>query len=478
MGAGNRVVMYIRVSALMGRGGDDFHSPSLQLEAMRATVKYSRMREVAVIEDIDQSGRSFARAGIDRIKAMAESGQLDAVAVYRVNRLGRNVLESLQFLTWLSERGVTILSASEHIDTSTPAGRMMLTNMLAVAEMQSDEIGENWAATIARRARMGYARLAVGYRKDPKSPVMVPDPVMAPAVRRVFRDYADGVPISRIAEQWAADRGRPVFLANLKQMLRRPVYLGVVVAHGDMFAGLHEPLVDETTWRKVQDRLARDAKAPPRFLELTWALAGLAFCPAGHVLQKTPHRHRTTREVVERLACSRGPSRGVTRSCVGIGFPVMARVEAEVLRQVTDYIRLLRTDPAAAAEVERAQRVGVEEAAGLRRRLDELRRAMGRLAKAWAEGAGDVGGLKDAQAELAAEADGLELRLLAIDVGEVPQSAEEKSLLAEKLVGMWPVMSPSERNQALRTVVKRVEVRRAARWREPVEDTVRVVDWV
>jgi site-specific DNA recombinase len=145
-----RVALYVRVSALMGRGGDDFHSPDVQTNAMRRLT--AGLQEVDVIEDIDQTGRTFSRDGIDKIRKLAEAHAIDAVAVYNVSRLGRNVLESLKFLTWLAERGVTILSATEHIDTGTPSGRWMLTNMLAIAEMRSDEISGEWARTIHHRA--------------------------------------------------------------------------------------------------------------------------------------------------------------------------------------------------------------------------------------------------------------------------------------------------------------------------------------
>jgi site-specific DNA recombinase len=110
-----RVVAYRRVSALMGRGGDDFHSPDVQLQAIRRVT--TGMVEVAVIDDIDRTGRHFAREGIDKIRALAEAGHLDVLAVYDVSRLGRNVRESLAFLSRLADRGVTIVSACEQVDT-------------------------------------------------------------------------------------------------------------------------------------------------------------------------------------------------------------------------------------------------------------------------------------------------------------------------------------------------------------------------
>src|SRR5687768_2774212 len=132
-----RVVVYIRVSALMGRGGDDFHSPEVQLGAIRR--RTIGMREVEVIDcDIDQTGTTFDRKGIDRVRELAEAGLMDVLAVYNVSRLGRNTLESLKFLNWLADRGVTIISAKQHIDTSTPSGRKHLTDLLAGAQMQSE----------------------------------------------------------------------------------------------------------------------------------------------------------------------------------------------------------------------------------------------------------------------------------------------------------------------------------------------------
>lgn len=75
-----RVVPYIRVSALMGRGGDDFHSPEVQLRAMRR--KTIGMQEVEVIDcDIDRTGRDFAREGIDRIRVLAQTKAIDRKSV-------------------------------------------------------------------------------------------------------------------------------------------------------------------------------------------------------------------------------------------------------------------------------------------------------------------------------------------------------------------------------------------------------------
>jgi len=464
-----RVVLYVRVSALMGRGGDDFHSPDVQAAAMRrATVG---MREVGVVQDIDRTGRHFSREGIDKIRAMAEAKQIDAVAVYDVSRLGRNVRESLTFLTWLADHGVTILSACEQVDTSTPAGRLMLTNMLAIAEYRSDEIGRNWAATIARRQARGqhHGQIPLGYTRTEGR--LVKDPVIGPVIEKAWKDYAAGMSIRRITGNIAAARGRAMIPANVKSMFRRQVYRGHIEVDGEVVTtDAHEPMVDDDTWDAVQRRLLRDAGTPARNLEMTWALVGLAYCPDGHRLQRNPRK--TPDGLVERLICGMSSSRAAG-GCPGIGAPRMDLVEEAMLDEVRSHISRLRTEDAARAEhLARAASATVDEKS-LTRRLNQVTEAIGKMAKAWA-----LGDLTEDEyapvAELRAEADSLRVRLAAITPATARPSPEQQATAAEVLLELWPAATPEERNRLLRPIVDRVVVRKAKRWREPVEDCVDV----
>lgn len=458
-----RVVAYVRVSALMGRSGDDFHSPEVQLAAIRRATAPAGLREVAVIEDIDRTGRHFSREGIDRIRRLAESGQIDAVAVYDVSRLGRNVRESLVFLNWLAEQGVTILSASEQVDTSTPAGRLMLTNMLAIAEYRSDEIGRGWSGTIARRAERGqHHGRPLGYTRRDKQ--LVPDPVLGPAVSEVFRRYASGDPIGDVVRYLSAVRGKAMHTANVKKLLRNPVYLGRVVADGEVLPGTHQALVDEVTWRRVQDRLAADAGTPPRHLAPTWSLVGLIECPNGHKLQRQG----------DRLVCGMGRGDVKGGACPGVGRPLLARVEAEVLRQVSVYASRLRTDHSAwAARLARIA-AGRTDRAALERQAADARAGMVRLAKNHALSPMPDEVYQQAMAELRQVEQAAAAELARLGPVDVPVDPVEAANAVDALLGLWPEMLPAERGRALRVVVELVVVRPASRWREPEEQRVDV----
>jgi DNA invertase Pin-like site-specific DNA recombinase len=445
----------------MGRGGEDFHSPEVQLSAMRRAIQ--GMTEVEVIEDIDRTGRHFSRAGIDRVRALARTGQLDAIAVYDVSRLGRNVRESLTFLGELADLGVRIISATEQVDTSTPAGRLMLTNMLAIAEYRSDEIGRGWAGAIQRRAELGrHHGKPLGYVHQEKQ--LVPDPVLGPAMTEAFRRYAAGEPIGEVTAYLAGVRGVAMVNGNVKKLLRNPVYLGQVVAGGEMLPGEHEPLTDQDTWDRVQQRLDEEAGTPPRALAAGWALVGLVECPRGHKLQRQGVR----------LVCGHG--RGDTKGgdCPGVGRPLIDRVEAEALRQVAAYAARLRTDAGVRAarlarvDADRADRVRLE------RDLAGTRAAMVRLATSHARDQLPDAVYQEALAELrrAESAASAELARLAPAVDAPAPEAE--AAMVDQLLALWPDMTMRERGRALRSVVAAVVVRPSERWRQPEEERVEV----
>lgn len=470
-----RVVLYVRVSALMGRGGEDFHSPELQTGMMRRQT--AGMREVEVIEDIDQSGRTFSREGIEKIRKLAQAGAIDAVAVYNVSRLGRNVLESLQFLAWLAERGVTILSATEQINTSTPSGKWLLTNMLAIAEMRSDEIAAGWSQVIGKRAENGrhHGRVPTGYLRGDDGR-LVPDPASAPAVRQAMIDYAAGDVVREIRRRLQTATGLVIAASTFKDLLRNPAYRGTVrvKARGPAGAvektGAHEALVDEPTWARVQARIARDSRMPAKLVDPKYSLSGLLRC--GTCGGRTNCRPDTKKRGRVRIACVKAVD--LMGDCVGCGSANLAGVEAEALARTVEYVAALRGDvSAAAAQVARSRRAGVD-ADAVRAELAATRRAMARTTERWAREQIDDRTYSDTMESLRATEAQLGAAKAELEETAAVQDPDQLAELGERMIRLWPKMSGTERNQALRELVESVTVARSAYYRQPVVERVTV----
>jgi DNA invertase Pin-like site-specific DNA recombinase len=108
--------------------------------------------------DIGISGSKEKRPELDRLMVDAHRRRFDAVIVWKFDRFARSVSHLLRALETFNALGVTFVSLSESLDTSTPAGRMVFTVLGAVAELERSLIAERVRAGM-RNARAKGKRI-------------------------------------------------------------------------------------------------------------------------------------------------------------------------------------------------------------------------------------------------------------------------------------------------------------------------------
>jgi site-specific DNA recombinase len=243
---------------------------------------------VAAFED-QASGTSLDRPGLQQALALAREQSVDLLLVYRVDRLSREVRQLAGLCEELDQMKVVLKSVTEPFDTGSAAGRMMLQMLGVFAEFEHATIVDRVTAGLERRVREGKwmsGRTPYGYSRDPETKLLVPDPVKAPVVRHIFALYGDGkLGTTSLARQLDAE-GAPSprkqgWSPNALQLiLTNPAYRGLVRWKNDTHPGLHDPLIDEETFEKVQvimGRRGEDASLrrgnPTEFL-----LSGLVRC--------------------------------------------------------------------------------------------------------------------------------------------------------------------------------------------------------
>ena len=113
-----RAALYARVSTT------DQTTDNQLLEPRR----YAEARGWTVTEYVDEgvSGAKESRPALDRLLKDARRRRLDALVVWRLDRLGRNLRHLILTLDELTALGVSFVSLGEGIDTSTPAGRLQV----------------------------------------------------------------------------------------------------------------------------------------------------------------------------------------------------------------------------------------------------------------------------------------------------------------------------------------------------------------
>ena len=116
------------------------HTPDIHGRTVGQRIGYTRVSTVA--QTLDQQNDALANAGVLKMFSDTMSGarddrpglaelmayvrEGDTVVVWKLDRLGRNTLNILETVKSLTDRGVTLVSTTDGIDSSTAAGRMMI----------------------------------------------------------------------------------------------------------------------------------------------------------------------------------------------------------------------------------------------------------------------------------------------------------------------------------------------------------------
>src|SRR5690606_10203700 len=108
-----------------------------------------------VYEEIDESGARADRPLLQRALRRIELGEVDGLAVYKIDRFGRSQLDGLMQLRRLREVGGVLISAGDGLDSTTPAGRQTMGILLSIAEGQIDSIRDTWHDSKARAVQRG-----------------------------------------------------------------------------------------------------------------------------------------------------------------------------------------------------------------------------------------------------------------------------------------------------------------------------------
>lgn len=135
-------VSYLRVST----------SRDQSVESQRHAIERAGWTPAKEFMDEGITGRRFDRPGLTSMLEWVREG--DCVVVYSLSRLGRSTVDLLQLLDRLDRQGVALVSLSESVDTSTPAGRLLVTVLSALAAFEVDTLRERTMAGLdAARAQ-------------------------------------------------------------------------------------------------------------------------------------------------------------------------------------------------------------------------------------------------------------------------------------------------------------------------------------
>lgn len=131
---------YIRVSTQ--EQANEGISLANQRAKIQAYCSLNDLQLISVIEDAGKSGKSLNREGVQELLSQVKRRKVDAVIVYKLDRLSRRVLDTLTMIETIEKHHVTFHSLNEKIDTGTAMGRFFLNITASLAQMERDLISE------------------------------------------------------------------------------------------------------------------------------------------------------------------------------------------------------------------------------------------------------------------------------------------------------------------------------------------------
>jgi DNA invertase Pin-like site-specific DNA recombinase len=158
-----RAAIYARVSTFE-------QEPENQLQELR---RYVEARGWTGQEYVDRgvSGAKDRRPALDQLLTDAKRRRFDVLVCWRLDRLGRNLRHLVTMLEDLQALGIAFVSMGEGIDCTTPAGKLQLHILAALAEFERERIRERVKAGLQRAKGQGK-RLGRPVRELPPEAVL------------------------------------------------------------------------------------------------------------------------------------------------------------------------------------------------------------------------------------------------------------------------------------------------------------------
>ena len=382
-----RCAIYTRKSTDEGLDRD-FNSLDNQREAAENYIQSQRGQGWEILpdryDDGGFSGGTTDRPALKRLLADVEAGKIECVVVYKYDRLSRSMLDFLQMLRFFEQQGVAFVSVTQQFNTATPVGRMTMNVLASFGEFERDIISERTRDKMhaaRRRGKWTGGSLVLGYDCDPKGGRLVLNETEAERVREIFRLFIENPSPVGLSQElngrgwtlksWTTREGRVVGGGSfdkfsLRRLLTNHAYVGKVNFHGVVYDAEHAPIVDQETWGRVQELLARNQREQmPRGKPGSALLRGILYCaPCGAAMSPTFSQKRRLR--YRYYLCLKAHRRGWS-TCPSKSVPAV-----EIERFVVDRLRAMGNDPELVATT--IEEAGKQMAA--RRTRREVRKAL------------------------------------------------------------------------------------------------------
>ena len=254
----------------------DFNSLDAQREACEAYITSQKAEGWKLVKtdynDGGYSGGNIERPALQDLLNDIKAGKIQTVVVYKIDRLTRSLTDFSKLVEVFDEHGVTFVSVTQSFNTTTSMGRLTLNVLLSFAQFEREVTGERIRDKIAASKKRGMwmgGFPPLGYKRIDKK--LVPHSEDAKIVQFIFEEYLKcgsvrilkdivhrkgyKTPV-RTSQKGRTYGGAHISRGHLYRILGNPLYIGKVRHKDHIYDGMHEGIINEDLFDKVQKKLS------------------------------------------------------------------------------------------------------------------------------------------------------------------------------------------------------------------------------
>ena len=269
-----RCAIYTRKSSEEGLD-QDFNSLHAQREACESYIASQKHEGWHIVkkhyDDGGFSGGTMDRPALKQLLEDIETGKVNVVVVYKVDRLTRSLADFAKIIEQFDKQSVSFVSVTQQFNTTSSMGRLTLNVLLSFAqferEVTSERIRDKIAASKKKGMWMGGC-VPLGY--DLKDRKLLINAKEARTLQYIYRRYLElgcvrllkadldrqGIH-SKIRGQKG---GCSLSRGTLYKMLSNPIFIGQIRHKGTCHPGQHKAIIDQELWEQVQQHMARNSE--------------------------------------------------------------------------------------------------------------------------------------------------------------------------------------------------------------------------
>lgn len=241
-------------------------SLTAQKQTIEALAKKYNIQHIIFYSD-KQSGRTDNRTGYQQVIERIQQRQCEVLCCYRLNRLHRNLKNALKLMKLCQKYHVHILSIHDgYFDMDKAFDRLKLNIFISLAELESDNIGEQVKNGLKEKAKQGKlitTHASFGYHYQNGTFIINNDE--SPTVKAVFNYYLQGYGYKKIAQYLETDdkciNRKPY---QVRAIITNPNYCGRVINQYGQYDNMFPSIVSTSIYEQAQAiRVNKQVKRTP-----------------------------------------------------------------------------------------------------------------------------------------------------------------------------------------------------------------------